>query len=246
LSFRWPILRIGASSHTDACNEEGASAMGGMFGGTRHRNFYVAVGLGVLVGLAMLLLDQDVALVSAANVFFLAYLLLTALAGGKLTAEFLRKHAAEEDAPAALILLVMLAAVVAAAVSLFLVLRDPQNRMSIQLGLGVASVVLGWFAIHTMWAMHYAFEYYQDDGGGLGKTKSGKIRAGLDFPGGEEPNGAAFAYFAYVIGMTAQTSDTAITSNAMRRLVLVHGIFSYFFNTVIVAAAVNNVVAFAH
>ncbi len=36
--------------------------------------------------------------------------------------------------------------------------------------------------------------------------------------------------------MTAQTSDTDITSNAMRRLVLVHGVFSFFFNTVIVAA----------
>jgi uncharacterized membrane protein len=93
--------------------------------------------------------------------------------------------------------------------------------------------------------MHYAYEYYQATEAGDGKRKGRKIAAGLDFPGGEEPNGAAFAYFAYVVGMTAQTSDTAVTSNAMRRLVLVHGIFSYFFNTVIVAAAVNIVVAFA-
>jgi uncharacterized membrane protein len=39
--------------------------------------------------------------------------------------------------------------------------------------------------------------------------------------------------------MTAQTADTGIASAAMRRAVLLHGIASFFFNTVIVAAAVN-------
>ena len=75
------------------------------------------------------------------------------------------------------------------------------------------------------------------------RWRPGKVQAGLVFPGAEEPSGIAFFYFAYVIGMTAQTSDTDVTSNGMRRLVLVHGVFSFFFNTVIVAAAVNIVVA---
>ena len=210
----------------------------------RHRNFYIALALGVVVGLGLLLVDGGLALAGGVNVFFLSYLVLTGIAARKLSADFLRRHAAEEDTPAGLILLVMLAAVAAAAVSLFVALRDP-HLMSLPLALGVASVLFGWFAVHTMWAMHYAYEYYQATEAGDGKRKGRKIAAGLDFPGGEEPNGAAFAYFAYVIGMTAQTSDTAVTSNAMPRLVLVHGIFSYFFNTVIVAAAVNIVVAFA-
>jgi len=42
-----------------------------------------------------------------------------------------------------------------------------------------------------------------------------------------------------VIGMTAQTADTAITTSQMRLVVLVHSVLSFFFNTVIVAAAVN-------
>jgi uncharacterized membrane protein len=216
-----------------------------MLGSTRHRNFYIAVALGLVVGLGLLLVDGGLALAGGVNIFFLSYLALTGIAARKLSADFLRRHAAEEDTPAGLILLVMLAAVVASAASLFVALRDP-HLMSSQLALGIASVLFGWFAVHTMWAMHYAYEYYRAIEGGDGKPKARKIVAGLDFPGGEEPNGAAFVYFAYVIGMTAQTSDTAITSNAMRRLVLVHGIFSYFFNTVIVAAAVNIVVAFGH
>ncbi|TIS73631.1 MAG: DUF1345 domain-containing protein, partial [Mesorhizobium sp.] len=35
------------------------------------------------------------------------------------------------------------------------------------------------------------------------------------------------------------TADTGITTSRMRQVVLVHSILSFFFNTVIVAAAVN-------
>jgi uncharacterized membrane protein len=110
------------------------------------------------------------------------------------------------------------------------------------IALGAASVVLGWFAVHTMWAMHYAFEYYDEPKTSPKGAKRG-VEGGLEFPGGEEPDGTAFLYFSYVIGMTAQTSDTAVTSNAMRRLITLHSVFSFFFNTVIVAAAVNIVVS---
>jgi uncharacterized membrane protein len=220
----------------------------GKFFTPRHRNFYVAITLGLVVGAVLLWLDGSLAVVSGVNVFFLVYLVLTFAASRKLSAAFLREHAAEEDEPAQLILLVMFAAVAVSMISLFLVVMDPDKRVPLQLGLGVASVILGWFAVHTMWAMHYAFEYYQApaEEQGKGKRKTEKVRAGLEFPGGQDPNGVAFVYFSYVIGMTAQTSDTDVTSNGMRKLVLVHGVFSFFFNTVIVAAAVNIVVALAH
>jgi uncharacterized membrane protein len=48
-----------------------------------------------------------------------------------------------------------------------------------------------------------------------------------------------------VIGMTAQTADTNISSTHMRQAALVHSILSFFFNTIIVAAAVNLVVSLA-
>jgi uncharacterized membrane protein len=220
----------------------------GKFFTSRHRNFYVAIALGLIVGAVLLWLNGSLALVSGVNVFFLVYLVLTFSASRKLSAAFLRQHAAEEDEPAQFILLVMFAAVAVSMISLFLVVIDPGKRVPVQLVLGVASVVLGWFAVHTMWAMHYAFEYYQApaEEQGEGKWKTGKVQAGLEFPGGQDPNGVAFVYFSYVIGMTAQTSDTDVTSNRMRQLVLVHGVFSFFFNTVIVAAAVNIAVALAH
>ena len=86
-------------------------------------------------------------------------------------------------------------------------------------------------------------------GGAASKGGADKDRPKFDFykilPGGEEPDGTAFLYFSYVVGMTAQTSDTAVVSNAMRRLVTLHGVFSFFFNTVIVAASVNVAISLA-
>jgi uncharacterized membrane protein len=215
----------------------------GMLG--RHKNFVIGIVLGLVVGAVLLATAPGYAVASAANAFFLTYTVLTALGARKLTSDFLRKHAAEEDEPAPFILVAMLLAVGASIVSLFLVLMQQDDRTAVQLGLGVASVVLGWFAVHTMWAMHYAYEYYQADGGGKGGRKAGKVAEGLDFHSPQEPSGIAFIYFSYVIGMTAQTADVDVVSNAMRRLVLVHSVFSFFFNTVIVAAAVNIAVTLA-
>lgn len=59
------------------------------------------------------------------------------------------------------------------------------------------------------------------------------------------PGGYDFLYFAFVVGMTAQTSDVAVTTTAMRRVTLLHSIVSFFFNTVLVAAAVNAAVQLA-
>ena len=215
------------------------------FSAMRHRNFYLAIAAGVIAGLGSLPFERDVALSLGVNAFFAVYLGLSSATVPKLTAAFLRQHAEQEDEPAPYILFVMLAAVSVSAVSLFLVLIDGPGRLPVQFGLGIASVVLGWFAVHTMWAMHYAFEYYQDAGKSDGKASSAEVEGGLEFPGGDEPDGTAFVYFAYVIGMTAQTADTNVTSNAMRRLVTVHGVFSFFFNTIIVAAAVNIAVGLA-
>jgi uncharacterized membrane protein len=221
----------------------------------RHLAFYVSAAAGVLAALAIGLWQQATAATADAvlfslgfalpvgvDIFFAVYLVITAALLPRLTAEFLRKHAAEEDAPAPFILFVTLAAVAVSAVSLFMVLHA-DNPDALLLILSIASVVLGWFAVHTMWAMHYAYEYYERPEASPGKGKASPVVGGLEFPGGDEPDGLASLYFSYAIGMTAQTSDTEVTSNKMRRLVVVHGVLSFFFNTIIVAAAVNIVVS---
>ena len=211
--------------------------------GVRHRAFYIALAAGLVGGAVTLAIARDLALVVAANLLFVTYLGFTAIASRKFDAAFLRRHADEEDAPAPIILFVMLAAVATSAASLFVAMVS-KGSAPLLLPLGIVSVVLGWFAIHTMWAMHYAYEYYKSAPKRPGKPKQDVV-GGLEFPGEEAPDGMAFLYFSYVIGMTAQTADTSVTTNAMRRLVVSHGVFAFFFNTVIVAAAVNIVVSLA-
>ena len=68
-------------------------------------------------------------------------------------------------------------------------------------------------------------------------------RTGWEHAGDEPPDGMDFIYFSVVVAMTAQTSDAQVTSRKMRRIVSGHSLFSFLFNTVIVAAAVNIVVS---
>jgi uncharacterized membrane protein len=217
-----------------------------MFGAHgRHRGFVMSLIAGLVVLCIGLAVRPTLALTLGTIIFFFVYLaIVLPAASRKLTADYLRQHADEEDQPALVIFFVMVAAAVASAVALFLAMTG-HTPMGLELALGSASVVLGWFAVHTMMAMHYAWEFY-------GKPETGRTSrpdgaaGGLEFPGNDDPDGIAFLYFSYVVGMTAQTSDTAISTNAMRRIVGVHGVFAFFFNTVIVAAAVNIAVSMAH
>lgn len=206
----------------------------------RHLPFYIGAIAGLLVLLAALWLIPELAIVVAANAFFLVYLLLTAIKLPKLTADFLQEHAAGEDEPAWVIFAVTLGAAAVAVGSLFMLINRSGAPNLLDLGLALSSVALGWAMVHTMAALHYAHGYWQPNRHAAGETQDRRSPlGGLEFPGTKRPGGYDFLYFAFVIGMTAQTSDTAINSTAMRKLAVLHGAVSFFFNTVLVAAAVN-------
>lgn len=213
----------------------------------RHMTFYLSAAAGVAAVVLAWLLESDFAPVIGANVFFVLYLALMLYVLPRLTSDFLKKHAATADEPIWIIFLVTFAIVVLAVASLFLLLNEKPRSGGTELVLTLAAVPLGWATIHMMTAVHYAHEYWQPGLPAKGeaekeKSKPGR-RGGLDFPATPEPSGWDFAYYSFVIGMTAQTSDTSVSSTAMRRITLAHSIVSYFFNTVLVAAAVNTAVS---
>jgi uncharacterized membrane protein len=206
----------------------------------RHNPFYAAAVVGLAALALALLVYPRLAYVIAANAFFVVYLILTAFKIHRLTASFLRQNAARSDEPIWIIFAVTFGAVVVAVGSLFVLINSEKNPHILDLSLALAAVPLGWATIHAMTAIHYAHLYWQPDETAEGtKDKPRKHVGGLDFPGGKEPGGIEFLYFSFVIGMTAQTSDTAVTSTEMRKVNLLHAIVSFFFNTVLVAAAVN-------
>src|SRR5262249_35366851 len=86
------------------------------------------------------------------------------------------------------------------------------------LALAVVTIALSWAFTHTIFALHYAHEFYgsrYEDGG-------------LAFPGKEQPDYWDFVYFSLVIGMTSQVSDVAITAKGIRRMAAAHGVLSFF------------------
>src|SRR2546421_155190 len=103
----------------------------------------------------------------------------------------------------------------------------------------LATVVLSWLLMHAVFGLRYAHRFYDDSA-----TSAQKHAGGLKFPEDELPDYRDFAYFSFVIGMTCQVSDVNVTSREMRRLVLLHGIFSFGFNTVIFALTINTVSSF--
>ena len=211
----------------------------------RHNPFYIAAMAGVAaLVLAALVVGLRLAAVVGANVFFVIYLVLSAFKIHRLTPDYLKQNAARSDEPVGIIFAVTFGTVVVSVASMFALINSTGHPHWLDLTLTLAAVPLGWLTIHMMAAVHYAHLYWQPDETAEGQGDGRRHHTGgLDFPGDKEPGGIEFLYFAYIIGMTAQTSDTAITSSQMRRVNLVHAIISFFFNTVLVAAAVNVAVA---
>jgi uncharacterized membrane protein len=206
----------------------------------RHGPFFAAA-IAALIALPVLIaVLPELAAALTAIVFFVVYLSMIGWRIRHLDADKLEASGQNTDEPAPIILAVTLLAAVAALVTLFEALNNKQPSGLLDVAVGFAAVILGWFSIHTMFSLHYAHLYWRP-----GEKDDGKSVGGLDFPETDRPGGWDFLYFGYVIGMTAQTSDVGITATDMRKINLLHSVVSFFFNTVLVAAAVNAVVSLA-
>ena len=100
-------------------------------------------------------------------------------------------------------------------------------EQSVLAGLGVLSVALSWFAVHTLFTLRYALLYYSGP------------EHGVDFKSKVPPRYMDFAYLSFTVGMTFQVSDTDLRSPVMRANVLRHALLSYLFGAVILASMIN-------
>lgn len=199
--------------------------------------FAISAGIGAVAGIVALLLKFSLAYSIGANAFFVAYIAIVLWHMPRLTADYLSKNARATDQPVGIIFIVTLLVIGVAVVSLFQLINSKESPDPFGLFFSLSSVPLGWFTLQAMTALHYAHVYWMDD---EGQKSAKKVPVGgLEFPGKDRPDGWDFLYFAATIGMTFQTSDTEITTTELRRIVLLHAVISFFFNTVIVAAAVN-------
>jgi uncharacterized membrane protein len=149
--------------------------------------------------------------------------------------ERMRRRAKQQDDGAVVVLALTVFASLASLAAIVLELMGAKgyspHEQHLHLALSIVTILCSWFLVHTAFALHYAHEFYEDTPG----TKQGC----LSFPGNSEPKYLDFVYFAFVLGTTSQTSDVTISSSAMRRLALIHGVIAFFFNTTLLALVVN-------
>jgi uncharacterized membrane protein len=164
-----------------------------------------------------------------------AFLGLTVLVISGSTPERVRARARALDQSGSVISLLIIIAAAASLGALAFVLQKPAGTTAPRVVLATLAVAASWLLVHTMIALHYAHFYYGDDPDRAGDDE----RGGLKFPGEEAPDYWDFFYFSFVVGMTCQVSDVQVTTRGMRRLTLAHGVLSFFFNTGVLALAVN-------
>src|SRR5207249_1040088 len=112
----------------------------------------------------------------------------------------IRQRAAAQDEGRLTLLVLPVIAALASLVAIFAQLgasAPTHNSKPMKLLLPALTILLSWALIHTLFALHYAHEFYDE-------TDSG----GLAFPGDDrEPDYWDFVYFSFVIGLTRGEID---------------------------------------
>lgn len=201
------------------------------------------VSLAVLTALAAVFLlpstvsgNLRTALAADAGAFvYLALSFRIMLACGR---DVMRKRAEKQDDSAVVILVLVLVAIALSFWTIFGVLSEAKQvggeAKALHVSLAAVTILLYWLVTQVVFTFHYAHEFYRPDGAGE------QIAEGLNFPGGDqEPDYWDFFYFATSLGAASQTSDVAILTKPLRRLVTLHAVISFFFNTAVLALAIN-------
>jgi uncharacterized membrane protein len=193
----------------------------------------IAVGIATYLALTLLLGDWGLArrILVAWDVAVAIYLVLAFTVMSRSSLHHIRRRAALQDEGQIMILVLTGAAALASLAAIFALLSTGAGRQPVDLVLATLTIVLSWAFTHTMFALHYAHEFHDENGGRGG---------GMQFPGDDpEPDYWDFMYFAFTIGMCAQVSDVTISCKPIRRTAFGHSVISFIFNAALLALTVN-------
>jgi uncharacterized membrane protein len=143
-------------------------------------------------------------------------------------------HAGRDDRGRGILDVLVLAAAVASLGAVAILLLGRADNSGLDSVLSLSSVALAWLSVHTVYLTRYASLYYDGAPGGI------------DFNEDDEPQYSDFAYLAFTLGMTFQVSDTDLRTKAIRATALRHGLLSFLFVAIILAATINLVAGLAN
>jgi uncharacterized membrane protein len=163
------------------------------------------------------------------------YLALSLTMMARSNIDTIRSRTALQDSGRWAILLLTVAVAVASLAAIVIELGIAKNLQghdkAAHIALAGATVLLSWGFMHTIFAIHYAHEYYAKRGN--------DIAGGLEFPGKQPPDYWDFIYYSFIIGTAAATADVNTLSKHMRNLTAIQCIIAFFFNTTILALCIN-------
>jgi len=99
----------------------------------------------------------------------------------------------------------------------------------------LAAICLAWLIVHIQFGLLYMHMYYDD----TITDDALPYDEGMAIPERKVGDYWDFMYYSFTIAMCYQTSDVTITAPAVRRVTLLHAIFSFFYVVAIVGLVVN-------
>lgn len=190
--------------------------------------YFAAMALGVS-GLARWLLGW--------NVFSLCMIVMSWVTFNITKSNEIRSQVKVQDPKRGIVFVLVLIATIASVLAVALMVFAKKEGVSVsafRIPVAIFGMVLSWVLVHTLFALRYAHIYYGND-----VDNPSNHAGGLEFPGEKRPEYFDFAYFSFVLGMTFQVSDVAITSRPLRTLAMFHGMISFAYNTVMIALVIN-------
>ncbi|GAC78462.1 Uncharacterized membrane protein [Gordonia malaquae] len=109
--------------------------------------------------------------------------------------------------------------------------------------LGVTGIVLSWLLLHVAF-MHIYMSRYSESAAPALSFPEDRGPDDDDVPP-REPGYPEFIYFAFTLGTTFATSDVEVRTRRMRSAVVVHSVWSFFYNALVVAVAFQVLQRFA-
>ncbi|MCJ1888126.1 DUF1345 domain-containing protein [Pseudomonas sp. LA21] len=198
-----------------------------------HPRLIAAFAGGLLVAVACYRLDPMMRVLVGWNCMAWLYVLLIGWLAWRADPQEVRRLAEIEDENAEAVLVLISVAALASLVAIVFELAaagHADGGEKLWRYAFTASTVLGsWFLIGMVFTMHYARMFYACSG-----------EPALRFPDGEaSPDYWDFLYFSFTLSVAVQTSDVAVASRAMRKVVLAHSVIGFLFNTAILGLAIN-------
>jgi uncharacterized membrane protein len=135
-----------------------------------------------------------------------------------------------------LLLLILLTLVGVAVIPVLMHINNSSPLLrTLDYGSSLLAIALAWLVAHISFGLHYMHMYYSD----TIPDDDAEFDEGMAYPERKMPDYWDFMYYSFTIAMCYQTSDVTITNPKVRRVTLLHAIYSFFFVAAILGLVIN-------